>query len=375
MKILLVSTNQFGYLIDYHRYYVYLKNKGYTVKYITWDYGREKIEKGNPDIIYVPRTGPRPSRLLRFIQTVISYEKKNNFDRIFIHCFPLVSSLLPFIQNDKMRLDIRQVSIHNKKFKRVFFDGLMRFAAKRYKHASIITDLAAEHIGINRYKLLPLGGAHFPKVNSANDSVQQYGHLFDKGNFIFLYVGTLHKRRMIDCVKGFHAYLTKNPGAKASFIIIGSANGGNEYNEIVEYIATYQLENSIHTLGYIPQHKLAIFFQHADCGVTFFPLTPFNDVQPNTKTYEYLINGVPVIATSTKDNVKLLTQTDVPCGIVIGDNADEFERAVAQMINSKDIYNKQAIAEKFSEFEWDNLFRQYLDPVLGLPKQKPEPAL
>lgn len=28
MKILLVTTNQFGYLVDYHRYYTYLKKKG-----------------------------------------------------------------------------------------------------------------------------------------------------------------------------------------------------------------------------------------------------------------------------------------------------------------------------------------------------------
>ncbi|MEP7259080.1 MAG: glycosyltransferase [Flavitalea sp.] len=371
MNILLVSTNQFGYLIDYHRYYTYLKNKGYTVTYITWDYKKERIEGDNPDIIYVSREGNKISRLMRIIRTVISYDKKQNYDRILIHCFPMVSTLLLYIDNEKMRLDIRQVAIHNKKFKRVFFDGMMRFAAKRFKHASIITDLAAEHIGITKYKLLPLGGAYFSKSASANSDTDQYKTLFTGNDFIFLYVGTLHKRRMIECVKGFHAYLTKHPGAKAKFIIIGQAIG-NELNDIKEYIAANKLHDFIPTLGYIPQNKLAIFFQQADCGITFFPLTPFNDVQPNTKTYEYLINGIPVIATSTQDNVKLLTQTDIPCGIVIKDNAIAFEGAVKQMMETKELYVKDAIAAKFRKYEWDNLFRQYLDDVLGLPKQKEE---
>lgn len=364
MKILLVSTNQFGYLIDYHRYYTYLVNKGHTVKYITWDYKKERIEKDNPDIIYVSREGTRPLRLMRFIRAIVRYEKQEKFDRIFIHCFPLVTSLLFFISNDKMRLDIRQVAIHSSKYKRKVFDSMMAFAAKRFRHASIITDLAAQHLGVKKYKLLPLGGAYFDS-KPAPSEVEAYGDLFSRGDFIFLYVGTLHKRRMIECVRGFHSFLQKNVNAKARFLIVGQAIY-HELDEIKEYIAANGLQDQIFTLGYIPQHKLAIFFKHADCGITFFPLTPFNDVQPNTKTYEYLINGVPVIATATQDNTKLLTQSPVPCGIVIRDNAAEFESAVATVMNQRGMYNREAIAGEFRKYEWDNLFKQYLDPVLGL---------
>src|SRR4051812_40843772 len=162
MKILIVSLSQFGYLIDYHRYYTYLKGKGYDVKYICWDFGKERLEPGNPDIVYIPREGGMLRRVPRLIKAVVDYDKEMQFDRILINNFKLVSSLLLFIPNRKMYLDIRQVSVHTKKYKRLLFDGMMTFAAKRFKNTSIITDLAAKHIGITRYRLLPLGGAYFP---------------------------------------------------------------------------------------------------------------------------------------------------------------------------------------------------------------------
>ena len=114
MKILLVTTNQFGYLVDYHRYYTYLKKKNYDVKYVCYDYRKEKIEPDNPDIIYVKRTGNKLGKYSLFMRTIVEVEKKHNFDRIMIHVFPLVSLLSLFIDRKKVYLDIRTVSIHRK---------------------------------------------------------------------------------------------------------------------------------------------------------------------------------------------------------------------------------------------------------------------
>src|SRR5687767_894774 len=94
MKILLVTTSEFGYLVDYHRYYTFLKKKGHEVKYICYDTGREKIEPGNPDIYYVSKKGNKVSNHLLFIRSIVNMEKKIKFDRIMVHVFPMASSLL-----------------------------------------------------------------------------------------------------------------------------------------------------------------------------------------------------------------------------------------------------------------------------------------
>lgn len=363
MKVLLVSTNQFGYLIDYYRYYTYLKNRNISVRYLCLDYKKERMEPGNPDVIYVSNEGNKSLRTARFIKAIVAAEKEYTFDKILIHYFLFASSLLTFIRNEKMVLDIRTVSIHVNKRKRRLFDSLIRFAASRFKNVSIINDLSAKLIGIGNYKLLPLGGAIFSKEPDDAPDSAEFKPLFTEDLYNFLYVGTLHKRRVIECVKGFHSFLQKRPLARARFIIIGQAMG-NELNEINDYISAHGLHSVIITTGYIPQHKLSIFFKYADCGVSFVPLTPFFDVQPSTKTYEYLINGIPVIATCTQDNTRLLEESGVRCGILIKDNAEAFESALLKMIDTD--FDAAAIAEEFRHYEWDNLFRKYLDTILSI---------
>jgi glycosyltransferase involved in cell wall biosynthesis len=363
MKFLLVSTNQFGYLVDYYKYYKYYKSQGHEVKYICWDSTKyKKIEEGNSDIIYVSKRGNMVTRFFRFINTVKKAEKQHNFDKIFIHYFPGVTTLLLSIKNRKMNLDIRTVSVHRKKYKRRFFDALMKNATNLFKNVSVIADAAAGHIGVNDYKLLPLGGAIFHVDPSQEPNGHLYGEVPMDDDFIFLYVGTLFKRRVIDCVKGFHLHLQQGGASNFKFLIIGQSHG-NELEEMREYIQTHNLGRNIYTLGYIPQERLAVFFKYADCGVSYVPIKTYY-VQPSTKTYEYLINGIPVLATAIADNIRLLEQSKTPCGLLIEDNAEDFARAATAMLNARNEYDRKAIAEEFREYEWDNLFRRYLDPIM-----------
>ncbi len=145
--------------------------------------------------------------------------------------------------------------------------------------------------------------------------MEQYKDIFASGDFIILYVGTFNKRRVIECVQGFHAYLKKHPDAKAKFVVIGSADG-NEHNEMAEYIAKHDLGSVVKLLGYIPQTRLAYFFNNSHCGISFMPLTMPFPLQPNTKTYEYLINGMSVIGTATGDNILMIETSKVPCGVI-----------------------------------------------------------
>jgi glycosyltransferase involved in cell wall biosynthesis len=268
-----------------------------------------------------------------------------------------------------MFLDIRTVSIHKNIYERRFFDFMIKFASMLYKNTSSITDVAAKQIGIKKYKLLPLGGAYFGNGTANTPEYEQYKHIFNSGYFIFLYVGTLHKRRIIECVQGFHAHMTKHPGTKARFVIIGTSLG-NELIEVNDYIEKNNLKDLVHTLGYIPQTRLSYFFNHSHCGISFMPLTMPFPLQPNTKTYEYLVNGIPVIATATLDNIQVVESSRVPCGVIIKDSPEGIESAVGKILESRHLYVKKDIAKEFDKYEWDNLFSIYLDDVLLLTQSR-----
>ncbi len=365
MKILLVTTTQFGYLVDYYRYYGYLKKKGYDVKYICIDYGHEKIENGNPDIHYINGQGNKLLRHFKFINGIKKLEKEYQFDRIMLHVFPLITSLLLLIPRHKMYIDIRTISIHNKLYKRLFFDFLMKIASVCFKHTSTITDTAAQQLGIKKYKLLPVGGASFTSDEKEVPYNQEYREIFANGDYVFLYVGTLNKRNIIDCVIGFHSFVKKNPSAKVRFVIIGTTNG-RELQDINDYIELNNLRNKVHTLGYIPQSKLSYFFNNTHCGISYMPLSmPFSK-QPNTKTYEYLVNGLPVIAIASTDNLQILGSSKAPCGVIIEDSAEGFEHGVNQVFESRHLYQREQIAREFNKYEWDNIFSIYLNNALAL---------
>ncbi len=364
MKILLVTTAQFGHLVDYYRYYGYLKKKGYDVKYVCIDYGHEKVENGNPDIHYIKSDGNKAIRHLKFINGISKLDKEYQFDRIMLHVFPLITSLLLLIPRRKMYIDVRTVSIHSKLYKRLFFNFLIKIASICFKHTSTITDTAAQQLGIKKYKLLPVGGALFPSNNEIPYN-PEYREIFANGDYVFLYVGTLNKRDIIDCVRGFHSFVKKHPAAKVRFAIIGTSNG-KELQEIDEYIEQNSLHSKVHTLGYIPQSRLSYFFNNAHCGISYMPLSmPFSK-QPNTKTYEYLVNGLPVIAIASTDNLQMIGSSNVPCGIIIEDSAKGFEHGVDQIYESRHIYQREKISREFDKYEWDNIFNIYLHDALAL---------
>lgn len=366
MKILIVTTNQFGYLVDYYRYYSYLKKNGHSVTFLCWDFEKPRVEPENADVVYVSRKAGKVKRVAGFIRAIVQAEKAHRFDRILINWFKFMTPLLFMIPKRKMYVDIRTVSVNTSPLQRGFFDTMMRVDANLFGKVSILTESSARRLKLARYKLLPLGGAFFNEGGVADKTYQE---LVQQGQYDFLYVGTLHLRRIIDCVQGFHQFIQSNPAVPARFIIVGDAIF-NELNEIRAYVQNNKLTDRVITLGYIPQKELGVFFQHVFCGVSYVPLLPHFDVQPSTKTYEYLINGIPVIATTIQDNVRLLKDSPVPCGVLISDNAEDFARGIAEVISHRHEYSKEAIAAHFAEYEWDNLFRKYLHDVLDLPPQQ-----
>jgi hypothetical protein len=159
--------------------------------------------------------------------------------------------------------------------------------------------------------------------------------------------------------------MKKHPGTRARFVIIG-ASFGNELQEINDYIEEHKLHDIVHTLGYILQSRLSYFFNNAHCGVSYMPLSmPFSK-QPNTKTYEYLVNGIPVMAIKSEDNVQMVNNSKVPCGVIIEDTAEGVEYGVGKILESKHLYVKKDIAQEFKKYEWDNIFNIYLDDALSL---------
>jgi len=121
------------------------------------------------------------------------------------------------------------------------------------------------------------------------------------------------------------------------------------------------LNDTIETTGYIHNDQLNTYFEKANIGVSYVPITPYYTHQPPTKTYEYLLSGLPVLATATIENAKII---DDSCGVLIQDNEEDIERGLFSMVKQLKNFNSEKIREVCGGKSWLNITQSNLMPYL-----------
>jgi glycosyltransferase involved in cell wall biosynthesis len=95
-------------------------------------------------------------------------------------------------------------------------------------------------------------------------------------------------------------------------------------------------------------------------------MTDYYDVQPVTKTFEYLLSGMPVIATNTSENRKVINQGN---GVLIGDTAEDFYTGLKTILKNRLFFDSVKIRNNSMEYTWYNIvdknLKIYLDQVCG----------
>lgn len=356
-RILFVNRFQYGYHIDSYKYCEYLKNT-FCVSYIGWDFGLKKIESEDVTTSYISREGNKFARYYRFMQQVNKRIRTGNFDIVFIVYFNLASILKALNHNKIFIIDVRTGAVFNKKYKNLFLNSILKFECAMFNHVTIISKSLAELIGIEKYHLLPLGGESFSPGT-------KFFHIIH-----LLYVGTLQNRDIIECVKGFHQYLKSMKGNhkyEFKFTIIGDSSA-NELIEIRQYILDNGLEKLINAVGFIHNDKLHEYFEEATVGVSYIPIVSHYENQPPTKTYEYLLSGLPVIATRTKENAKILAAS---CGELIEDSAESFSMGLERLVSNFSSYKDRDIRSIYKDNLWKNIINNNLKPfILKLIEEK-----
>ena len=355
-QILIIATNQFGYLTDTYKYCEYLKD-AYSVTYICWDYRLPKIDSKGVNVKYIVRPANKITRFLKLLKSLRNDIRTSNYDFVFIKYFLGVSLIKALNRKINYNIDIRTNSIRRSKFSRHLYDSLMTYECSFFSNVSIVSKSLAQSLRLKKWHVLPLGGERFVLNEKSFDNI----HL--------LYVGTLHMRNILDSVKGFHKYLIERSSFERinlHFTIIGNASG-NELQEIKDYIVKNKLEQFIETLGYVHHNELYKYFEKANVGVSYIPMTEYFDNQPPTKTYEYLLSGLPVIATSTKENINILNEN---YGVLINDNSDSFAKGLQAIIAKRNGFKSEDIRKSCEENLWENIVNDNLKNYIDILTNK-----
>jgi glycosyltransferase involved in cell wall biosynthesis len=215
----------------------------------------------------------------------------------------------------------------------------------------VISESLADKLRFPRRKchILPLG------ADVAESPVKSFEALH------LLYVGTLNGRRIKDTLLGFARFYREFGHTMAmSYTIVGDGPRGE-----LEELRTIALERSLSDVvelpGYIARQELDTVFARCNIGVSYVPKTPFFEVQPVTKTFEYMMAGMPVIATATYEHTLVVDETN---GVLIDDNEGAFCEALKELRERHEWFDSVAIRRSCRHHSWERIVRRNLAPYL-----------
>lgn len=348
-EILFINQSQFGYHIDYLNYCKFLKDD-FSISYICWDYQRKRIEEENVNIIYISRNGNILKRNTRFIFAILRHLNDKVYFFIFINYFRGASLISLFSKKKQnLHIDLRSGSVSANPYVRYLYNSIVRFECQFYNSSSIISEGLKNMLKFNKNAcILPLGASPVNLIKNCNHRV----HL--------LYIGTFTNRRIEDTIIGLNVFLEDNPKADIHYTIIG--NGWyNEIENLKALVNELGLNKFIDLPGYISNVELSSFFEITNVGVSYVPITPYYEYQPPTKTFEYLMAGMPIIATNTYENRQVV---NIENGVLITDTPKNFANGIKTIYQNIDQYSSQKIRKSVEQYDWEIIVRTIKEKII-----------
>jgi glycosyltransferase involved in cell wall biosynthesis len=320
------------------------------ITYIGFDTGQPKLEIEGVKAKYISN---KHNIIVRYFRLLFSYIREcyKEYDMIFIVYFCGCSLLKILHPSKRFILDIRSGSCAPNPIKRRWNDSIMRIESLFFKHISVISKSLAKKLNMSdsRVYILPLGA----------EPVDVPCKRFDTLNL--LYVGTFSNRRMEDTIEGFALfYFEFKDSVKITYDIIGDGYLG-ELEQLRSLVDRLGLAEVVKLPGYVHHIKLKPYFERCNVGICYVPINHIYDCQPPTKTFEYLIAGMPVIATATSENKRVLNSSN---GILIEDTSRSVYLGLKELYRRQDSYCSKKIRQNCQKHCWQRIVSNNLLPYL-----------
>lgn len=338
-SVLIINKAQFGYHVDSYKYCEYLRDR-FDVTYLCFDSGKEKVVLPGVDVNYINWEGSFLQKGKTFIRACKA--AMAGYDIVFCVYFQGSSLLTRQSGKQRMILDIRTGYVGEERLKKWCFNRLMRFESRFFSHVSIISDSLAQLLKIKRYSLLPLGSDVLSNTEKDFSSLK------------LIYIGTLTNRRINETVHACRLFVEQH-GATITYDIFGDGNAE----------AVQELKNEVAQTPQVRYHgfkrhtEIQPYLDTCNVGVSFVPMTDYFDVQPPTKTFEYLHSGMICLGTDTAENRKIITTAN---GVLCRDTVASFQAALEDLQSRAAGFNSDKIRQTVAGSTWDQIVERYLIP-------------
>jgi glycosyltransferase involved in cell wall biosynthesis len=174
-----------------------------------------------------------------------------------------------------------------------------------------VDEILAEIYRRQNKKVIILG--HYPEKKMAAQS----NPVFTCSNLTLLYAGRLSIDRGLLIYADMVRRL-QDKGIPARLLLAGVFTPESELTKINDYAKL--IINSIDFLGWIPYAQMSYAYQEADIGLAVLLPEPRYVAATPVKLFEYMANGLPVIASNFPSIAQIVNEAD--CGLLVDPLAD-----------------------------------------------------
>jgi glycosyltransferase involved in cell wall biosynthesis len=249
-----------------------------------------------------------------------------------------------------MAVEVLTAYISPNKIKRFFHNSLTSFESRLFRNVISTTEGMAKYLHLpKRTHIIPNGSESTAFIRKEFDSIR------------ILYVGTFHNRNITNTIHAYARFFNEyNNQIKINYTIIGFGSKV-ETNEIITTINNLDMNNYIAYKGVIRRPELNEYFKNSNIGISYIPINTYFDHQAPLKAYEYLLSGLTVLATATKENAKIITKKN---GIIIGDSVEDVYIGLKKIYNNRSLYNSESIQKDAQKYSWENIVRENMIPYI-----------
>ncbi|MDD3562954.1 MAG: glycosyltransferase [Candidatus Cloacimonetes bacterium] len=287
---------------------------------------------------------------LMFVLRAVKEMKKIKADLVLVHSHRLAFLYPLLARSENYVLVLYTTAVSTSTMKRKFWDSWEKLVMLPYKKFFVATPemidlfgLKEDNCYVTRWGMRPIS------VTKKSFS-----------SLSLLYIGVLSGRRIDETIAGLRIFLDKHKDVTASYSIIGS--GKPEYVEAIRSAIKHNaLEEIVTYYGYLPDNEIIPYFDRCNVGVSYVPITPYYTDVIVTKTVEYLLSGLAVIATNTNKNRAMISDDN---GVLVSDDPESFAEGLEKIYKSLSSYNSQTIVEGSQEWDLDYNIKNRIVPLL-----------
>ncbi len=178
-----------------------------------------------------------------------------------------------------------------------------------------------------------------------------------------IYVGSVQKDRGRDVM--LEAMAIANQGGKIAHLTIVGANV-EQYKYCHETVQKLGVSDSVTINGRLPGHLIPDFMRAADAGLCLWDDLPWYRFNPPTKLFEYLVAGLPVLASNIRTHTEYVQHGSN--GLIFEYGSASMADAINQLWQARNQLPSMKLraSESSGAYRWQTIEPAFLEAVRGV---------